>query len=80
LPFSAREAEILEFLRNIRVYKDDITFLYDEEGRFTGEAYVRLHNESDLLETVSYNMSEIDKRVIEVFETNENEFLKAKNS
>jgi hypothetical protein len=48
LPYSAREAEVLEFLRLLRVYKEDITFLYDTEGRFSGEAYVKLHNESDL--------------------------------
>ena len=48
LPYSAREPEVMEFLRLIRVYKDDITFLYDAEGRFSGESYIKLHNESDL--------------------------------
>lgn len=80
LPYAAREPEIIEFLRGIRVSKEDITFLYDYEGKFTGEAYIQLYNEADAREAVSYNMSDLGNRYIEIFETNESEFNKAKSS
>ena len=80
LPYGAREPEIMEFLRGIRIYKEDIVFLYDYEGRFTGEAYCQLHNEADFKEGLSFNLSDLGNRYIEVFETNENEFAKAKGS
>lgn len=80
LPFGSREAEVIEFLRGIRVYNEDIVFLYDYEGKFTGEAYVQLHNEADFKEAISFNLSDLGSRYIEVFETNENEMAKAKAS
>ena len=80
LPFGCREAEIMEFLRGIRVYSEDIVFLYDYEGKFTGEVYVQLHNEADFREALSFNLSDLGSRYIEVFETNENEMAKAKAS
>jgi hypothetical protein len=42
LPYVARESEVLEFLRGLRVKKDVLAFLYDHEGKFTGEAFVKL--------------------------------------
>lgn len=80
LPHGSREYEVMEFLRGIRVYKEDISFLYDFEGKFSGEAYVQLHNEADFKEALSYNLSDLGNRYIEVFETNENEMNKAKVS
>jgi len=80
LPYTAREPEIIEFLRGIRVYKEDIVFYYDYEGKFTGEAYVQLHNEADYKEALSYTLSDIGNRFVEVFETNENEYNKARLS
>jgi len=80
LPYGSREFEVMEFLRGIRVYKEDVSFLYDFEGKFSGEAYVQLHNESDFKEALSYNLSDLGNRYIEVFETNENETMKAKLS
>lgn len=80
LPYGSREPEIIEFLRGIRVSKEDITFQYDYEGKFTGEAYVQLYNEAEAKEATSYNLSDLGNRYIEIFETNENEFNRAKSS
>lgn len=80
LPYLSREPEIIEFLRGIRVYKEDICCMYDLDGKFSGEAYIQLHNEADMKEALSYNLSEMGDRYIEIFETNENEFNKAKVS
>eukprot|EP01016_Furgasonia_blochmanni_P052543 TRINITY_DN8390_c0_g1_i3.p1 TRINITY_DN8390_c0_g1~~TRINITY_DN8390_c0_g1_i3.p1 ORF type:complete len:598 (-),score=168.88 TRINITY_DN8390_c0_g1_i3:197-1930(-) len=80
LPYAAREHEVLEFLRGIRVHREDICFLYDYDGKFTGESYVKLFNEADMKEALSFNLGIIGDRYIEVFETNENEYSKARNS
>ena len=70
----------MEFLKGIRLYKDDISFLYDYEGKFSGESFVKLHNEADYKEALSFNMSDMGNRYIEIFETNENEWNKARQS
>lgn len=80
LPYSAREYEILEFLRGIRASKEDIAIFYDFGGKFSGEAYVKLHNEADVKEACSFHMSEFGKRAIEVFEANESDYIRAKQS
>jgi len=67
-------------LRGIRIYKEDISFLYDSESKFTGEVYIRLNSESDKLEALSYNLGAMENRYVEIFETNENEFNNAKLS
>lgn len=80
MPYNAKEYEVFEFLRGIRVYKEDIAFQYDNEGKFTSEVYVRLLSESDKYEALSWNLGIMEKRFIEVFETNENEFNNARMS
>lgn len=59
LPYTAREAEVTDFLRGVRVYKDHITFMYDSQGKFTGEAFVKLLNDSDLKEALSFSQGTI---------------------
>ncbi len=80
LPYTSKKFEIIEFLRGIRVSEEEIALLYDIEGKFSGEAYVQLHNEPDFKEALSFNLSELGNRYIEIFETNENEMSKAKLS
>jgi RNA recognition motif-containing protein len=80
LPYLSREPEIIEFFRGIRVYKEDICLLFDMDGKFSGEAYVQLHNEPDWQEALTFNLNNIGERYIEIFDTNENEFNKAKTS
>lgn len=36
LPYSAREYEVMEFMRGLRVRESNIAFLYGGEGKFTG--------------------------------------------
>ncbi|KAL4479869.1 hypothetical protein ABPG74_020385 [Tetrahymena malaccensis] len=80
LPYSAREPEIYELLKNIRIYKEDIAFLYDSEGKFSGEAYVRVYSQLDKQEALCYNLNKVEGRFVEIFETTENEFNRAKIS
>lgn len=67
-------------MRNIRLYKEDIAFLYDSEGKFSGEAYVRVSSILDKQEALCYNLNRIEGRFVEIFETTENEFSRAKIS
>jgi RNA recognition motif-containing protein len=80
LPPSAKEQEINDLLRNVRVYKEDIAFLYDNEGKFTGEAYIRVASSIDKQEALCYNLNRVEGRFVEIFETTENEFNRAKIS
>ena len=75
LPYEARENEILEFLKGIRVKREDIYFLYDYEGKFSGEAYLKVYNESDMREAISFSKGKVGGRVVEVLETTENEYI-----
>ena len=80
LPYSAREPEVMEFFRGIRLAADDIQFQYDGDGKFTGECYVRVHNDMDFKEAMSYNLSQMGNRYIEIFESNGSEFEKVRLS
>lgn len=80
LPYSAREPEVMEFFRGIRLTADDIQFQYDSDGKFTGESYVRVHNDMDFKEAISYNLSQMGNRYIEIFESNGAEFEKVRLS
>ena len=80
LPYSAREPEVMEFFRGIRLAADDIQFQYDGDGKFTGESFVRVHNDMDFKESMSYNLSQMGNRYIEIFESNGAEFEKVRLS
>lgn len=80
LPYSAREPEVLEFFRGIRLAADDIQFQYDSDGKFTGECYLRLHNDMDFREAMSYHLGQMGSRYIEIFESNGAEFEKVRLS
>lgn len=80
LPYNSREFEILEFLRGLRIRKENIAFLFDLDGKFTGEAFVRLLNESDFKEGMSFHLGDLDKRYIEVYESTEEDFKRASDS
>lgn len=67
-------------MRGIRLYKEDIAFNYDGEGKFTGEVYLRLNSENDKHEAMNFNLGELEKCYIEIFETNENDWNSAKLS
>lgn len=80
LPYNSREFEVIEFLRGLKVRKENIAFLYDLDGKFTGEAFVRLLNESDYKEGLSFHQGDLDKRYVEVYESSEEDFKRANDS
>lgn len=80
LPYTAREQEVLEFFRGIRVKTDNIAFLYGEDGKFTGQCYIKLFNQSDFDEALSFHNSDLGSRYIEIQEAFEDEWNAAYNS
>jgi hypothetical protein len=44
LPYNVQEPDLYEYLRNIKLYKDDLVFKFLENGKFSGECIVRIHN------------------------------------
>ena len=54
--------------------KDDLVFKYYENGKFSWECVVRLHNNYDYQEIMSMNLSRLEHRYIEMIDSNENEY------
>lgn len=67
-------------MRGIRLYKEDIAFMYDGESKFTGEVYLRLSSEQDKQEAMNFNLGELSDHLIEIFETTEHDWHTAKQS
>lgn len=80
LPYQAREPEVIEFLRGLKVRQNNIAFLYDNEGKFTGEAFVKLFNSSDYNEALSFHNGDLGQRYIEVYEATEDDWTRSYNS
>ena len=69
LPYESRELEIIAFFRAIRIVEKNIAFLFNIDGKFTGEVFIRLMNLMDYREALSYHLGEFHKKVIEVYES-----------
>lgn len=80
LPYTAREFEVIEFLRGLRIRQSNIAFLYDNDGKFTGEAYIKLLNSSDYHESLSFHNGDMGERYIEVYEATEDDWTRSHNS
>ncbi len=48
--------------------------MFDADNKFTGEVFIKLCNENDKHLALSYSMSTMQSRYIEIFETNEIEY------
>lgn len=80
LPYQAREPEVMEFCRGLRVRTTNIAFLYGGDGKFTGQCYVRFLNSSDFQEGLSLHNGHMGDRYIEIYEASESDFESALNS
>jgi len=79
LLFSAREPEISKFLQDTNVNLEDIVISYGRDGRVSGEAYVQFFSEEDFMKALSLNRSHMGSRYIEIFESDERDYEKAKS-
>jgi len=80
LPYDSRELEIINFFKNIRIIEKNIAFLYNYDGKFTGEVFIKLMNIMDYKEAMSYHLGEFYKKVIEVYESGIEDWNKAYES
>ena len=80
LPYDSRELEIISFFKGIRIVEKNIAFLYNIDGKFTGEVFIRLMNLMDYKEALSYHLGEFYKKIIEVYESISEDWHKALDS
>ena len=80
LPYDSREPEIISFFKGIRIIEKNIAFLFNFDGKFTGEVFIRLMNYMDYKEALSYHLGEFYKKLIEVYESTLEDWNKALES
>jgi RNA recognition motif-containing protein/inhibitor of KinA sporulation pathway (predicted exonuclease) len=80
LPYESRELEIISFFKGIRIMEKNIAFLYNLDGKFTGEVFIKLMNIMDYKEALSYHMGDFHHKIIEVYESNLEDWNKALES
>lgn len=75
LPWSASEAEILNFLTDVNIVngEDGIHKTFTREGRPSGEAYIEVHSDLDLQNAVAKDHESMGRRYIEVFKSTSKE-------
>ncbi len=69
-----QEPDLYDYLRNIKLFKEDLVFKFLENGKFSGECIVRVHNQQDYQEIMGMNLSRLGHRYIEMIESNVNEY------
>ena len=69
LPYNTQEADLYDFLGNIKLMKEDLVFKFFENGKFSGEAVVRLHNQYDFDDVMAMNLTRLGHRYIEMIES-----------
>uniref|UniRef100_A0A8B9RA56 G-rich RNA sequence binding factor 1 n=1 Tax=Astyanax mexicanus TaxID=7994 RepID=A0A8B9RA56_ASTMX len=67
LPFNCSEEDVLEFFSGLDVVKNGVTFVLDNRGRKSGNAYVQFANQETAIEALQRDKGYIGKRYIEVF-------------
>jgi RNA recognition motif-containing protein/inhibitor of KinA sporulation pathway (predicted exonuclease) len=80
LPYESREPEIISFFKGIRIVEKNIAFLFNIDGKFTGEVFIKLMNIMDYREALSYHLGEFYTKVIEVYESCMEDWIKASDS
>ena len=50
--------------------KDDLVFKFFENGKFSGEAFVRVHNSHDFKDVMALNYTRMGHRYIETIDAN----------
>jgi hypothetical protein len=54
--------------------KDDLVFKFFENGKFSGEAFVRVHNSHDFKDVMALNYTRMGHRYIETIDANQIEY------
>ncbi|CAD8107538.1 unnamed protein product [Paramecium sonneborni] len=80
LPFQCTKQDLLNFLEMPRLKKENLMMKFQQNGFFTGEAYIQLNSIGDLDYLRTFHKSQMDHRYLEIFNSNFDEFEKALQS
>ncbi|EKG08457.1 heterogeneous nuclear ribonucleoprotein H/F, putative [Trypanosoma cruzi] len=69
VPYAATEESIAEFFAGVKIPPQGVHMVYNEQNRPTGEAFVELENDSDLVAALERNGGAMGNRYIEVFQS-----------
>lgn len=71
LPFSANEGMVAEFFHDVNIPPQGVHMVYNAQERPTGEAFVEVVSEADVLTALSHSGEALGHRYIEVFRSSE---------
>ncbi|KAM4808925.1 G-rich sequence factor 1 [Rhinophrynus dorsalis] len=78
LPYSCSEQDILNFFSGLDVADEGITFVLDQRGRKSGEAFVQFLSQEHADQALLKHKQEIGSRYIEIFPSRRNEIQTAR--
>ncbi|KAG9480419.1 hypothetical protein GDO78_012080 [Eleutherodactylus coqui] len=78
LPYSCTEQDIVNFFSGLGITDEGITFVYDQKGRKSGEAFVQFISEEHAEQALLRHKQEIGSRYIEIFPSRKNEIQNAR--
>mmetsp|Transcript_9882 Transcript_9882/g.14703 ORF Transcript_9882/g.14703 Transcript_9882/m.14703 type:complete len:317 (-) Transcript_9882:229-1179(-) len=73
LPFSATDGDIMQFFEEYKLVKESVVFTFRNDGRPSGEAYVKFQSAEDSKRAMSLNRQSMGSRYIELFIASEDE-------
>ncbi|CAH2301481.1 G-rich sequence factor 1 isoform X2 [Pelobates cultripes] len=78
LPYSCSEQDILNFFSGLDIADEGITFVLDQRGRKSGEAFVQFLTQEHADQALLKHKQEIGSRYIEIFPSRRNEIQTAR--
>lgn len=78
LPYSCSEQDIVNFFSGLSLADEGITFVFDQRGRKSGEAFVQFISEEHAEQALLRHKQEIGSRYIEIFPSRKNEIQNAR--
>ncbi|KAM9331403.1 G-rich sequence factor 1 [Gastrophryne carolinensis] len=78
LPYSCTEQDIINFFSGLSIAEEGITFVLDQRGRKSGEAFVQFVSQEHSEQALMKHKQEIGSRYIEIFPSRRSEIQNAR--
>ncbi|XP_073456773.1 G-rich sequence factor 1 isoform X1 [Aquarana catesbeiana] len=78
LPYSCTEQDIINFFSGLSIADEGITFVLDQRGRKSGEAFVQFVSQENAEQALQKHKQEIGSRYIEIFPSRRSEIQNAR--
>ncbi|XP_068089442.1 G-rich sequence factor 1 isoform X2 [Hyperolius riggenbachi] len=78
LPYSCTEQDIINFFSGLSIADEGITFVLDQRGRKSGEAFIQFVSQEHAEQALQKHKQEIGSRYIEIFPCRRNEIQNAR--